>query len=113
MGVPPMAGGLRFYKKADCARHTEQTSKQNSSMTSAPAHASRFLPCLSYCPDLLSTVTKHKANNTFLLKLPLVTPIVTLTKTEIGTRVLEYFCDKPDYVEFGSTVKGLWNFELD
>ena len=34
-------------------KQTEQASKQPSSMVSASAPASRFLPCLSFCPDFL------------------------------------------------------------
>jgi hypothetical protein len=34
-------------------KQAEQASKQHSSMVSASAPASRFLPCLSSCPDIL------------------------------------------------------------
>jgi hypothetical protein len=56
-------GGLGFYKKAGWANHGEQASKQHPSIASASAPASRFLLCLSSCPDFLwwwTVVWKHK-----------------------------------------------------
>jgi hypothetical protein len=47
-------GGPGFYKKAaEQAMDGEQASKPNPSMASASAPGSRFLPCVSSCPDFL------------------------------------------------------------
>lgn len=49
----PWASGLRFYKKGGWAGHRKRVSKDQSSMVSESASASRFLTCLSYCSDYL------------------------------------------------------------
>lgn len=38
--------------------------------------------------------------------------IVTLLRTEVGTRILGYRCDRPDHVAFGRIVDRLWNYGL-
>lgn len=40
-------------EKTDCASQEQQASKQHPSVASASVPASRFLPCLSSCPDFL------------------------------------------------------------
>ena len=67
----PWAGGLGLCKKAGWASHGEQVSKQHSSMTSTSTSASRILPSLSFCHDILwwrGVLWKCKSN-TFLLNL--------------------------------------------
>ena len=44
---------LGSLKKAGCVSYNEQASKEHPSMVSASAPASKFLPCLSSCPDFL------------------------------------------------------------
>jgi hypothetical protein len=57
----PLAGGVHV--------HREQACKQHPSMASASAPASRFLPCLSSCPDFLwwwPVMWKWKLNKAFI-----------------------------------------------
>jgi hypothetical protein len=49
----PWAGSPGFYKRASWASQGEQANKQHPSMTSASAPASKFLLCVSCCPDFL------------------------------------------------------------
>ena len=54
--VSPWASGPKFSKKKQAyqAMIHAQVSKEHPSMASAPAPASRFLPCSCSCPDFFS-----------------------------------------------------------
>jgi hypothetical protein len=63
---------LGAIKKAGSAIYGKQASKQHSSMASASAPDSRFLPRLSFCPDFLqrwSVIWKCEVNKLFPPKL--------------------------------------------
>jgi hypothetical protein len=42
----------------------------------------------------------------------LMIAIVTLTRIEVGTRLVEHYCNRPNRV-WGKIVEGLWNFLLE
>jgi hypothetical protein len=62
------AGGLWFYKNASWASQGKQSSKPHPTMASASAPASKFLTCVSSCPDCLGDrrgMGKCKLNKPF------------------------------------------------
>ena len=78
------AGSPGFYKKAGWASHGEQASEEHPSMASASAPASRFLQCLSSCPDFQ---WKCQSNKPFPPQLALrlwcfIAAVETLTQTK-------------------------------
>ena len=78
--------------------HGEQASKQHSSLASASAPASKFLPCFSSCPDFLqwwTTMWKYKSDKPFPFQLAFlswcfITVVENLTKSRTRKKLFDF-----------------------
>ena len=89
--TPPHPGWWafpEFYKTASWVNQRKQASKQHLSVAFVSAPASRFLPCLSSCPDFLqwwTVIWKCKVNKPFPLQVAfwpgILSPVTVCSRT--------------------------------